>query len=231
MQVLIHAAYVPSSVGPDSFEVNVAGTRTLVDAARTAGAKVIFISSLAAHSGARSSYGRQKLAIEQALDGNDLAIRPGLIIGAGGIFGRLVTYVRSGKPIPLVDRGQQPLQTIYLDDLLQSALQLVRSDASGYVVLAEEPATPYRAFFEALCARLGCRNRFAHLPSSILLAATTAASRLRIPLPIERDNVLGLLEMRFMKPTPAADYSLPPFRRYASSIEAFCTFLERSAPL
>jgi nucleoside-diphosphate-sugar epimerase len=158
VSTVVHTAFVPSAARLDSFTINLRAATILTQAADRANVNVVFISSLAAHDEARSTYGHQKLAIERLMRPRDLIVRPGLVIGAGGIFERLVAHLRSGKPVPLIDRGRQPLQTVYIDDLVASLLVLLRTRTAGTIVLAESPAVTYRDFFGALCARLGRRG-------------------------------------------------------------------------
>lgn len=76
---VIHAAYATTANPPTiAMRVNEGGTARVLAAARSAGvARFVFVSSLAAHAGARSYYGRSKHMLEQQLDySRDLTIRP-----------------------------------------------------------------------------------------------------------------------------------------------------------
>ena len=76
--------------------LNVDGTWRLLDAAFRAGVgQFVFVSSLAAHAGARSAYGRAKWELEQRLahvTGLTVSVvKPGTVLGDGGLF-------RAGPP-------------------------------------------------------------------------------------------------------------------------------------
>lgn len=88
-EVLIHCAYVQHSRRcPDSDAVNTRGTERLLALSRTHGyAKFVFLSSLSAHDGAESHYGRHKRELEKIFDPRrDLIVRPGLTLGNGGLL-------------------------------------------------------------------------------------------------------------------------------------------------
>lgn len=221
VDVVVHAGYVERKRASNSFAINVEGTRRLLFAARQRKARFVFISSLSATASARSQYGRQKFAIEGLLDlKRDLVVRPGLIIGQGGIFDRFLRHVRSRRPIPLIDGGDQPLQTIYIVDLIRLMRVLISSGATGIVVLAETPAVPYRVFFQALASHAGLNARFLPIPSRLLLSFADVAVALKLPSPIDRDNVLGLLDMKYVPPSSAGSWRLPHVRRFDESLAA-----------
>jgi nucleoside-diphosphate-sugar epimerase len=67
----------------------------------------IFVSSLSADDSALAPYGRKKYEVEQwFLKHNHIIFRPGLVVGSGGLFGRIVTMVKKSPVIPLIDRGK-----------------------------------------------------------------------------------------------------------------------------
>jgi nucleoside-diphosphate-sugar epimerase len=68
---LVHAAYVKyDSKNPDALKINLDGAKRLLKASRQHKLKKnVFISSMSAHSGAESVYGKQKLAVEKLFKG------------------------------------------------------------------------------------------------------------------------------------------------------------------
>lgn len=67
----------------------------------------IFVSSLSADENALAPYGRKKYEVEQwFLQHNQIVFRPGLVIGKGGLFGRIVETVKKSPVIPLIDNGR-----------------------------------------------------------------------------------------------------------------------------
>lgn len=195
VDVLIHAAFTAG--GKKSFERNISGTKRLLVAAEKAGiSHRVFLSSLAAHSEALSDYGQQKLAIEKLFTSpGDVIIRPGLVLGEGGLFGRMKKHLEKSTTIPIFGKGDQPLQTIHISDLAEAIVHITEEKLTGTFTLAEKEAVSYREFYETLCALLGKKPRFVKLPFWFILSSLAVAKAVSVKAPIDRDNILGLKKM------------------------------------
>jgi nucleoside-diphosphate-sugar epimerase len=181
VDAIVHLAAKVSLAGaPAEFEaVNVGGTRTLLDAARTAGVpRLVFVSSPSvAHSGAsitgsdalpadpahaRGDYARTKAAAELlalAADSPDLrvvAVRPHLVWGPGDtqLIARIVERARTGR-LPLLGHGAALIDTTYIDNAAGAiAAALERVDAvhgNAYVITNGEPR-PVAELLVGICA-------------------------------------------------------------------------------
>jgi nucleoside-diphosphate-sugar epimerase len=202
VDVFIHAAYVKQTGKEDTYSINVDGSLRLFEAAAGSGVKqLVFISSLAAHEGALSVYGRQKFAIEQrAQQAGYTVIRPGLVLGHGGLFASLAAHLEKSNKIPLVGGGNQPLQTVHISDLVQAVAAAVDRNSKGVFTIAETPAIAYRQFYELLCAAKKAKPFFIPVPYWIMKAGIAVAGLIGMKLPVNKDNVLGLQAMRFDDP-------------------------------
>lgn len=196
---LVHCAVVPySRRHPDSDEINIRGTERLLEIARRLGySKFVFLSSLSAHDGAQSHYGRHKRELERIFDpARDLVIRPGLTLGNGGLARSIYATIKSHRIVPLVGGGRQPVYTIGVDELCLAIESLIDRGVSGaYSLAAPEPVT-VRELYEAMARTAGIRSTFVpvpYLPVSIVLRI---ADRFGIDLPITIENLLGLKQMR-----------------------------------
>jgi len=196
--ILIHAAMQARSAEDDAIKTNIEGTRKLLEVAHACGVRRrILLSSFSAHDDARSAYGKQKHAIEKLFStSSDAVVRPGLVIGNGGLFARLADDLRTRRIVPLIDGGMQPLQTIHIDDLCAAIERIVVQDMGGAFNLAEPIAVSYKAFYKGLCSRLGVAPLFIPVPFAPARLALAIAAALRIPIPIGPDNLLGLKAMR-----------------------------------
>jgi nucleoside-diphosphate-sugar epimerase len=205
-QALIHGAYVTRFRSIDEARrINETGTQRLLEASRGSGVpRFVFISSLSAHSAARSYYGQSKFRLESLLDPQrDLAIRPGLVLAdSGGLFGRLRGRPGRTMIVPLFGDGRQPVQTIHIDDLCQGFLLVLRQGCAGTLTLAEPNATPMREFLALVAARLQNRIRFVRAPIRPSLTALRLCERLGLRLPVSSENLLGLLSAVPVNPTP-----------------------------
>ncbi len=208
VDVLVHAAMIRGD-----FDTNVAGsTLLLAEAERHGVGHVVFLSSLAAHDGALSQYGRHKRALERLFaEHGALVVRPGLVIGEGGAFGAMCEYLRGHRFVPLIDGGRQPLQTVFIDDLIDAVYAAVEAGTRGTFTVAEDEPVAYRAFYEALSTRLGKKITFVPIPFWTFDTVLRAASGIGLRLPIDRDSLLGLRAMRAddgprIPNLPARDY-------------------------
>jgi nucleoside-diphosphate-sugar epimerase len=214
---LVHAAL--DSV-PNARDRNVDGTRLLLDTVRANGVRrSIFISSVAARADAPSRYGREKYAIERLFASpGDAIVRPGLVIGNGGLFRTLCRNLRRFHIVPLIDGGRQPLQTVLDEDLGGAVARIASEDIAGSFNIGEATPVEYRTFWEAVAARMRIRVMFLPVPSPLTAAAIGAAGILGGPAIAVRERLLGLSGMRYREPT--RDSRIVPFalHRYDESI-------------
>lgn len=192
--VLIHCAYVKKQSDDHAGNINLDGIHHLYELANQAGIKkFIFFSSLSAHEHAVSEYGKTKLAIEKLLDPHkDLILKPGLVLGHGGLFGSILRMIRSLPILPLVDGGSQPLQAIDIEDLARCVEVGIHKDISGTHTLIAEPDFTLRDMAELIRKRLNRRMFCLSLPYGLVKFGFTLTEALRIPLPVSKENLLGL---------------------------------------
>lgn len=196
---LIHCAYdTRFRSAAQARAVNVEGSRRLFAAARRQGCRrIVFVSSLSAHPDAVSVYGRTKLEVEALLDPDrDVALRPGHIIGPGGVFQRQAEQIARLPFIPLFFGGRQEIQTVALEDVCEALGRLAEGSIHGVLGFAEPEAVTLRTFYGAIARGLGKRPRFLRLPGTLALWGLLAAERLGFRLPLSSDNLLGLKRLR-----------------------------------
>ncbi len=198
VDAIVHGAMMKQSADDRSFDINVAAGKMLLDRAHQRDiTRVAFLSSLAAHEGALSQYGKQKYVLERHFDQRGaLVVRPGLVLGNGGLFASMRDYLRSHRYVPLFGGGKQPLQTIYIDDLTAIVAEAVDRDLRGTFTAAEDEPVSYRLFYEELGSRIHARVFFVTLPFWVADAMIAAARLVHVALPIDRDNLLGLRAMQ-----------------------------------
>ncbi len=198
VDVLIHAAYDLSVTSPrDIRRRNVAGTRLLLEAARTANVpRVIVISTMSAYDGTSQLYGRAKLAIERlAFEAGAAVIRPGLVYSAepAGMAGALLRLTRLPL-VPLVGAGARQYP-VHLDDLMAAIVRLVDASELPPVPLgiASPTAIPFREIMAFLATQADRRPRFVPVPWQPIYWGLRAAELLPIRLPFRADSLLGLV--------------------------------------
>ncbi|PYY46351.1 NAD(P)-dependent oxidoreductase [Curtobacterium sp. MCLR17_043] len=202
IEAVVHLAAKVSLAGDpaDFARINIEGTRSLLQAARTAGVgRFVFVSSPSvAHTGsslvgadagpaepsrARGDYARTKAAAELlALDADApdfavVAVRPHLVWGPGDtqLVGRIVERARAGR-LPLLDSGAALIDTLYVDNAataMVAALEHVEDDGvhgNAYVVTNGEPR-PVADLLAGICTASGVRPPQWHVPAAVARAA------------------------------------------------------------
>jgi nucleoside-diphosphate-sugar epimerase len=217
--VLIHAALDTTPHG-DAAGANVSGARLLLNAVRRNGVgRQIFISSFAAAADAPSAYGREKFEIEKLFDApEDAVVRPGLVIGNGGLFGRLVEQLDRRGLVPLIDGGRQPMQTVLDEDLGRAIARVARRRLAGLFRIAEPLPVEYRTFWGEVAAQMNVPVRFLSMPFWLADLAARFAEHLPIGLPVNRERLLGLTAMRAQPVTTDEGVVAEGVRDYRESV-------------
>jgi nucleoside-diphosphate-sugar epimerase len=157
---------------------------------------------LAAHLGARSAYGRTKLQLEQLFTApGDVIVKPGTIIGNGGIFERFREMIRRLPVMPLLF-GDRALQIVWIGDVCHGIVETVKQSIHGTVILAHPQPVPMREFYRGIAAADGIAPKFLPLSGNLALSAVSLAERLGLRLPITSENLLGIKYIHYFDPNP-----------------------------
>jgi NADH dehydrogenase len=159
-------------------------------------ARQLFFSSYSAHKNTKSLYGRTKFAIEQSVrdDFDTVIVRPGLVLGEGGLYGRIQNLVRIFPIIPLPNGGRGVTPVIELKRLSLEALKLAGSESFKQEAnLFEHELISLKQLVLRAANNVNKIPRILPIPSSLVLIGLKLANVLRIPLPINEDNLAGFL--------------------------------------
>ena len=202
VDAVIHCAYSTHAGSQLSTEaINLRGTRQLRDLSMARGVtRFVFISSMAAHQGARSIYGCTKWILEMEMtSAADTILRPGTVIGRGGIFVRTLGLIRRLPIVPLL-YADACLQFIDVGDVVQALLTIVGEQISGTLQLAHPETITIRTLCEGIMALDGSRKPLLPLPGGLALLGVSLAEKLGLFLPITSDNLLGLKHLQYSDP-------------------------------
>lgn len=193
VDTIIHAAYTTQAKDlKKAFQANVEGSKALFDYCHARKIRIIFLSSCSAHPNARSFYGKSKYQLEGYLNEHDAIIRPGFVIGEGGIYKRLENSLRALKFAPLFWGGMQPLQIIHLEDLVKGIVNVYLEKKCGIYNLVHPTIYPLKEFYKIIFIKQNLKPRFIHLPGNLTLMVLKVAEFFKIPLPLTSENLLGL---------------------------------------
>jgi UDP-glucose 4-epimerase len=198
---VVHLAGIAHAGGasPDeAYErVNRHATVRLARAARDAGARIVFMSSVRAQAGPAASeivtedaapaptdaYGRSKLAAERdiaALGGRYVILRPTLVYGrgVGGNMGALVRLAR--LPVPLPFAAMRNVRSLLaVENLTQAVVLALTNEAAlgGTFLVADATPLPFADIIAHLRRGAGRRPGLIPVPPGLLGAALKLVGR------------------------------------------------------
>ena len=197
VQCVIHAAWDLQETDPSrAWSRNVGGSKRVLEAALERGVeRFIFVSSMSAYFGSQQDYGLMKLAVERSvLDARQVVVRPGLVYGGepGGMALALTKLAR--LPVIPLFRGAQQF-TLHSDDFLTAMTTLVNLDEvpSTPLGLASPSPTSFKEIMMSMAVGADNSPRTVVVPWHVVLGLLRIAERLRVPLPVRSDSLLGLV--------------------------------------
>jgi nucleoside-diphosphate-sugar epimerase len=189
-EMIVHCAH---DFRPGTLELNVAGSGLLFDAAK--GRRRIFVSSHSAREDAAGEYGISKYRIERLyLAAGETVVRPGLVIGSGGLFGRTFRTMRNLRIIPLIDGGRDPVAVVAIADFSEAIVNLIESGRRGDYNLFNATMPSMREIVDIVLRLEGRRALVVPVSYTLALAATKAAAQLKLPLAFNAES-LGTLRL------------------------------------
>ncbi len=192
VDAVVHAAFDMGGAGPEREQRNFSATRNLLAAARDQGKFFVFISSMSAHDGALSSYGRAKRAIERTLDpAVDAIVRPGVIVGPGGVYARMLLSLQRAPLVPVFYGGSQPVQPVGLEELVEALVRIVTRRATGEFNLGTPDPMSIRELYSRMLAANGLSRILVPLPGGLVLPVLRGAESIGLRLPLTAENLLG----------------------------------------
>lgn len=195
VRAVIHCAYETRvSKLEQAHAVNVLGTQKILQLARKNNIpKFVFISSMAAHPEAHSFYGKSKWEIECSLDQlSDLVIRPGTVLGMGGVFERTREMIRKLPVLPVFFGKNKRMQTVWIEDLCEGIFQAVSKNLTGAFNIAEGEGVLIPDFYRGIAALDGKSPLLVPFPGHLTLFFLKAVESLGVRLPITSENLLGI---------------------------------------
>ncbi len=126
-----------------------------------------------------------------------MIFRPSTIAGEGSEFIELLTRLVRWCPIvPVIGSGRYRLQPVDVRDVAGAFAQAVdRPDLAGRTYELGGPhKLTYNRLIEIVMEETGRRRPKLHVPLPLVGPVVEAASRLRLPTPIDRNELAMLLE-------------------------------------
>jgi nucleoside-diphosphate-sugar epimerase len=187
-------------------EVNVEGTKRLLEASERAGVRRFLFVSTRAISEGGGAYSRSKREAEAAVAAagvEHVIVRLPEVYGTGSEEGvdRILALARRGERIPIVGDGSHELCPVFVADAvpaLAAALEAPAAAGKTYTLAGE--CLSVRDFAAACVGAFASPSRILSVPVP-LVAVLGAASRV-VPLPVYPDQ---LARLRAPKPAPSRE--------------------------
>ena len=192
--VIIHLACDQRSGRSDT---NYKGTVRLAEAAAGNGiTRQVFVSSYSARADAISEYGRTKYRLERYFrDGGYEIFRPGLVLGNGGTAARIVRAVKISPILPLPSGGWGEIPFISIAALCDAIRQILERPRDREHNLFSRHFTTLdqlvRTIRKVVCKGSGVV--VVPIPAPLMLLGLQFAEILRLPTPLNADNLKGFL--------------------------------------
>jgi uncharacterized protein YbjT (DUF2867 family) len=176
VDAVINAVGILRERGAQTFEaIHVRAPQALFAACATAGVRrVIQISALGADEAAHSRYHLSKKSADDflaTLPVDWTVVQPSLVYGAGGTSASLFTMLASLPCIPVPGRGEQQVQPVHIEDVVQVILALLQSPEKWRCRVPIVGAAPLtlRDFLARLRAAMGLgRAPVVPMPMSLM---------------------------------------------------------------
>lgn len=199
-----NAALVPlTKSGREFYNVNVIGTRNIVECCRQNKVKrLVHMSSSAIYGipeempitdktryAPIEAYGQSKLEGEKEVwqymeeGGSASCIRPRTIIGGKsrlGIFQILFEWISDGKNIYVIGEGNNLFQFVHVDDLIDASIKAAYSNYNGLYNIGAAVYRTLREDLEALCAYAKTGSKVKSLPVGLTKWGLYLMDKLRL---------------------------------------------------
>ena len=158
--------------------------------------KQIFFSTYSAGPHAHSVYGKTKFAIEKLFERyqQGYIIRPGLVLGDGGIYRRVKKAAQTLPLVPLPDGGRGQMPVIDIKLLCQKTVALCDGQINNrYLNLFLPEMVSLKTLTLQAAEEAHKRPWILPIPGKLLLIVLKIASYLHLPMPVNADNLAGFL--------------------------------------
>lgn len=187
---VVHAAHDVSSA-----DHTITGTRSLFNATRrcSPGARQLFVGSYSARPDAVSEYGQVKYELERLfLEAGEPVVRPGLIAGSGGLFGRNLRVVIATPVIPLIDGGSDEVPIVSVRDAVLGTVMILEQGLTGAWNLFHPEFPTMKQIVSQISSQIGKRRIVIPIPVRLAISAVEFLEQIGVRAPFRADNLKSL---------------------------------------
>jgi nucleoside-diphosphate-sugar epimerase len=192
--IVIHLAF---DLRKGRSDTNYEGTIRIAEAAHHGGvARQLFVSSYSARPDAISAYGQVKFRLERYfIDAGYEIVRPGLVLGNGGIAARIISALKTSPIIPLPSGGKGEVPFISIGVLCEAMRKVLEHPGNREHNLFSQHFISLKLLVQTL-REVVCKNYgtlLVPMPATLMLKGLQLGELLRLPIPINADNLKGFI--------------------------------------
>jgi len=203
VDVVIHLAH-DWNTNESGDEINLEGTRLLLDAARkNKVSRFVFSSSVSARPEALNCYGRIKARVETLLtETGEIAARVGLVYGGAqeGMWGSICAMVKLSPILPMFGVNK-PVQPIHVDEVCDGLLRLGTAENLDQPIygLASPMAMTFGDFMRQVSLKIFHRNLYLlALPIPLILLAISVFNKIPGLPRVDKERILGIASLQHL---------------------------------
>jgi nucleoside-diphosphate-sugar epimerase len=193
--IVIHLAF---DLRKGRSDTNYEGTMRIAEAAHQGRvSRQLFVSSYSARPDAISEYGQVKFRLESYfIDMGYEIVRPGLVLGNGGIVARILSALKVSPIIPLPSGGKGEVPFISIVVLCEAMRKIVEHPGSREHNLFSQHFTSLKLLVQTL-QEVVCKSwntLLVPMPATLMLKGLQLMELLQLPIPINADNLKGFIQ-------------------------------------
>lgn len=174
---LVNTYWVRFPHGGSTFDGAVQNTRTLIDAAKTAGIRrIVHVSIANATVASRLAYYRAKAELEDTVVGSGLScaiLRPTVIFGQEDILiNNIAWFVRRFPVFGIPGDGRYGIRPIYVEDMAQLLADAAEDEQNAIIDAVGPEIFTFENLVKLIARETRASTRLVHLPAPIAYAAT-----------------------------------------------------------
>ena len=210
---LYNTYWVRFSYGEDSFEKAVENTKTLIEAARSAGVRrIVHISVTNASEDSPLPYFRGKGLLENAIAQSGLSyaiVRPTLVFGLEDILINNIAWLLRRFPLFAVPgSGDYRVQPVFVEDVAELAVRLAHQEEDVVVDAAGPETYTFDELVRLIASTIHSRARIIHLRPGLALLVTKAIGGLVRDVVLTREEIDGLIANLLISEGPPTGQAL-----------------------
>lgn len=194
IDVIIYCAH--SHKNKNNIKLNIDGTKKWYYAARKEGVdKHLFLTSYSAKENSLSEYALIKYELETFfLKERQFVVRPGLVLGNGGLFLRMKKMIKNYPFLPLLDKGNYKVPIISIWALCEALGNIIKDPRPMIYNIFQKEMVTMKELLQEIRLQLHSKCFFIPINSILPLIFLKSLEFFKIPFSIKSSSIIALKE-------------------------------------